>query len=293
MSKKAAANLLFSALLLGTSACSKEATQLTNTFQIEGEEMRGIKGRIGISNTRLMQDSYNKVIWHFWGDPSNIKGEFKIIGTELKSGEKKPVLLVNPNQKERTWSYKGNYTQPNLGAAKTMPSALWFDTPGKWKLGVYIDGEHYEDLIVNVSESKNDVPSYFSMSVMKNIEWTESPVFPFETMELRGEEGKLAILSTPWKAGIKNKYMWHFFGDGIPSGKLTVVAVKKGTNEISKALVNFDTDQQVWTHPLAVGSAVNNHKDVPASMKLPSSGMWALNAYIDKELYGQIVVELK
>ncbi|WP_409291025.1 DUF4871 domain-containing protein [Peribacillus sp. SCS-37] len=291
MCKKAAAYLLFSALLLGTSACSKEEPPLTNTFETEGEEMRGIKGRIGISNNRLMDESYNKVIWHFWGDPSNIKGEFKVIGTELKSGEKKPVLLVDTNSKERTWSYKGNYTQPNLGAVKTMPSALWFDNPGKWMLEVYINGEHYEDLIVNVS--KNDVPSYFSMSVMKNIEWMESPVFPFETMELRGEEGKLAILSTPWKAGIKNKYMWHFFGEEIPSGKLTVVAVKKGTNEISKALVNFDTEQQVWTHPLAVGSAVNNHTDVPASMKLPSSGMWTLNAYIDEGLFGQIVVDVK
>lgn len=48
---------------------------------------------------------------------------------------------------------------------------------------------------------------------MENIEWKESPTFSFEKTNLRGDEGKLGILTVPWKANAANKYMWFLFGN--------------------------------------------------------------------------------
>ncbi|PLT27508.1 DUF4871 domain-containing protein [Peribacillus deserti] len=120
------------------------------------------------------------------------------------------------------------------------------------------------------------------------------PNFYLWNLKVTRGKRKIGILSNPWEAGVTSKYMWHFIGEQIPSGKLSVIAVKKDTNEISKALVIPDTEQQEWVLSRTnVGSAVNNHTDVPSGMKLPTSGMWALNAYINEELYGQIIVDVK
>jgi hypothetical protein len=145
---------------------------------------------------------------------------------------------------------------------------------------------------VNPSKIESDVPQFFSISVIKNMNWIESPLFTYEGIELRGEKGKLGILSTPWKAGKKNKYMWHFFGKEVPSDTLTVVAVQKGTNQVSKALVVEDSDKLSWS-TYSVPSTNEEHTEVPAAMKLPSKGMWVLNAYIGKKLFGQVVVNVE
>ncbi|WP_244403556.1 DUF4871 domain-containing protein [Parageobacillus sp. KH3-4] len=147
---------------------------------------------------------------------------------------------------------------------------------------------------VTQSESQSDdVPSFFNLSVIKNVDWKESEVFTYEGLELRGIPGKVGILSTPWKAGVNNKYMWHFFGDNIPSGKLTVIAVQEGTNKVSKALTD-DRGSHMWVSPYgSVPKAVNGHTDIPANMMLPNKGKWVLNAYIGKELFGQIVVDVQ
>ncbi|WP_026695558.1 DUF4871 domain-containing protein [Peribacillus kribbensis] len=139
--------------------------------------------------------------------------------------------------------------------------------------------------------SDKDVPSYFDSSVMKDVDWKESPIFSYDSLELRGEAGKVAILSTPWKADTVNKYMWFFFGDSIPAGRFSVIAVKKDTGAVSKALVFPDSNKQGWSVG-SVGAPVDRRYDMPASMRLPSKGLWTLNAFIDKKLYGQVVVNV-
>ncbi|WP_419880468.1 DUF4871 domain-containing protein [Peribacillus sp. B-H-3] len=120
--------------------------------------------------------------------------------------------------------------------------------------------------------SQKDIPSYFDSSIMKDVDWNESPVFSYDSLELRGEEGKVAILSTPWKADTVNKYMWFLFGDSIPSGNFSVIAVKKDTGAVSKALVLPDSKQQGWSIG-SVGTAVDRRFDMPAAMSLPSKGL--------------------
>jgi len=135
-------------------------------------------------------------------------------------------------------------------------------------------------------------PKFFDISVMENIEWIESPTFKYETFELRGIEGKVAILSTPWKVNTPNKYMIHLFGNDIPSGVVNVIAVKKDTNEVTQAIYLSDSKIQAWS-PGSVPAVVNGHADIPAGMKLPSKGMWALNIYVGENLFGQIIVDVK
>jgi hypothetical protein len=145
---------------------------------------------------------------------------------------------------------------------------------------------------VTQSESQNDdLPSFFNLSVIKNVDWKESEVFTYKDLKLRGIPGKVGILATPWKAGVNNKYMWHFFGDNIPTGKLTVVAVQEGTNKVSKALT-YD-GSHTWAAPYSVPAAVDGHTDIPGGMMLPDKGKWVLNAYIGEELFGQIVVNVQ
>ncbi|UOY92806.1 DUF4871 domain-containing protein [Ectobacillus sp. JY-23] len=148
--------------------------------------------------------------------------------------------------------------------------------------------------VKQVNSTASEVPSFFEISVTQNVKWKESSVFSYEGMELRGTEGKIGILSVPWKAGVRNKYMWHFFGNNIPTGQLTVVAVKKGTNEVRKVLLIPDSDKQEWTSGRGgIPASSQNHSDLPAEMVLPSKGLWVLNAYIGGELFGQIVVDVQ
>lgn len=131
----------------------KISYDLTPTFITEGSEMRGIKGKIGFLNLKLQADVSEKVLWHFWGQPDDISGTFRLEGTHLLSGKKTP-LLVDNNTKEMVWESPYAYTQPNLGAIKSMPSSLLFEEPGIWKLNVYIDGKNFAKLIVEVEEEK-------------------------------------------------------------------------------------------------------------------------------------------
>ncbi|MGO4888005.1 hypothetical protein ACJ2A9_09625 [Anaerobacillus sp. MEB173] len=142
--------LILTIIIVG---CEKEATntlELSRAFESNGYEFKGVEGKIGIQNTTLKAQEYQKVLWHFWGDSEEIKGNFRVEGTHLVTGEKKPILLVNPQGNETTWEYDNHYTQPNLGADKTKPSALWFDKSGIWKLDVILDNSHFAEIIVEV-----------------------------------------------------------------------------------------------------------------------------------------------
>ncbi|MBM7694290.1 hypothetical protein JOC77_003751 [Peribacillus deserti] len=45
------------------------------------------------------------------------------------------------------------------------------------------------------SNLTREIPDYFNMSVMRNINWEESPTFTYKALKLRGEEYKIGILS--------------------------------------------------------------------------------------------------
>lgn len=142
--------IIFAIILVGCENETVSNFEVSPIFESNGYEFKGIEGKIGIQNTTFKAQEYQKVLWHFWGESEEIKGNFRVVGTHLETGEKKPVLLINPEGNETTWEYDDHFTQPNLGADKTKPSALWFDKPGVWKLDVSLGGSHFAEIIVEV-----------------------------------------------------------------------------------------------------------------------------------------------
>jgi hypothetical protein len=132
----------------------KENCKLTGTFLTEGHEMRGIKGKIGFLNLTLESKNPQKILWHFWGEEDEISGKFKLEGTHILSGEKTP-LLTDSNSQVRLWESPQTFTQPNLGAIKTLPSIIAFPKHGEWKLDVYLNDKQYAELIVVVEKEKS------------------------------------------------------------------------------------------------------------------------------------------
>jgi hypothetical protein len=138
------------------------------------------------------------------------------------------------------------------------------------------------------------IPAFYEESSNENIVWKEGPTFPYDGAELIGTKGTIGVTANPWKAGVVDEYTWHFFGERIPTGPFTVVAVKQGTSEPHKAIfLGDDTTAPVWsTNPVIMDSA-KDYAELPVSMMLPSTGMWVLHAYVGEVLSGQIVVNVE
>ncbi len=148
------------------------------------------------------------------------------------------------------------------------------------------------------SKSNKDIktteepPLFYNKNTIKGIKSVESKTFIYEDIELRGIEGKIGILSTPWKVNDENKYMWHFFGK-VPTGILTVVATHLDTKRVEKAIHIPDSKEKIWSTNSVPTVDNNGHTDVPSTMSLPQQGYWVLNAYIEEELFGQVIVNVK
>ncbi len=102
-----------------------------------------------------------------------------------------------------------------------------------------------------------------------------------------GEKGKLGFIyddATTFEAGEPNKYMWHLWGEESElDGPFKVIGHNQETNE---EIVAFESSEL---------GGPNNGADAhtPSSMQLPSKGRWELDAYVDGELFGTVVVEVE
>ncbi|WP_051251517.1 DUF4871 domain-containing protein [Paenibacillus harenae] len=139
---------------------------------------------------------------------------------------------------------------------------------GMWMYEVELDGETYGDVILSVGE-----PS-----------WELSPLFKSGSYSLRGIEQRVGFIDPGFIAGKGNKYMWHFWeADQKLDGKLTVMAVKKGNNQMIGVFDGF-----------SLGGALNGaDRSVPSSMSLPEAGVWRLLPFVGGKLVDSIVVEVK
>lgn len=134
--------------------CEKEAIdyEATPTFVSEAEEFAGVEGKVGFLNGVYTANEPRKTLWHFWGHSDDINGAVRVEGTHLETGEKTPLLLDGYSFDHATWEFDHGFTQPNLGATKTMPSYVGFEKPGFWEVSVYTNGNHIGDFIVDVKE---------------------------------------------------------------------------------------------------------------------------------------------
>lgn len=114
-----------------------------------------------------------------------------------------------------------------------------------------------------------------------------SPMFVSAGIEMQGVEGKIGILGPEFVANQANKHMWHLWGSEQDlNGNFKVDAVNaKSGEKINPFTVDI---------PTSLGGP-NNGADahLPSSMNIPEPGIWQLNAYIDDELFGSIIVEVK
>ena len=144
--------------------------------------------------------------------------------------------------------------------------------------------------ITETSKPQNNVPTFFHLSVLKDVNWQESPSFVEGKIPLKGIEGKIAIADSTFIAGERNKQMWFFLDPQIPPGKLSIIALKRGSTAPTPVLFQDETSEQTWTAPTPILSST---KELPLLMSLPSSGLWVLNIYIDEKYYEQIVIQVE
>ncbi|MDQ0481796.1 DUF4871 domain-containing protein [Guptibacillus hwajinpoensis] len=129
--------------------------------------------------------------------------------------------------------------------------------------------------------------------LIQNIDWEVSETFNSGSFVMRGLPEKVAFIDEPFKENIGNKYMWHFWGD-IPDGKLTVLAIKEGSNEIVPALIvsSYEDERYVWTSISPAGPNNGADAHLPSNMKLNEKGKWALLVYLGENHVDNIVVEV-
>ncbi|PHA01147.1 DUF4871 domain-containing protein [Bacillus pseudomycoides] len=144
--------------------------------------------------------------------------------------------------------------------------------------------------IIETTQPQNNIPSFFHLSILKDVNWEESPSFEHDKISLKGIENKVALVDTTWIANQPKKYMWFFLAPNPPSGKLTIVALKQGSTKLVPVFFQDERTGNVWTAPQEITKDITS---ISSIMSLPSAGLWLLNVYIGEKLYGQIVVHVE
>ncbi len=141
--------------------------------------------------------------------------------------------------------------------------------------------------ILETSSSQINAPSFFHLSVLKDVNWEDSPSFVAGKIPLKGIEEKIAMADSPIIANEQNEIMWYFLDPEMPTGKLSIIALKQGSVTPTPVLFQQETSKQTWTTSNTIDSTTN---ELPLTMSLPSSGLWVLNIYVNEKYYEQFVI---
>jgi hypothetical protein len=125
-----------------------------------------------------------------------------------------------------------------------------------------------------------------------------SPTFYSNQVAMIGVEGEIGILGPDFIANKGNKYMWHFWGtkEELELKPFRVEAINVKTKQKVEALmVGAGTPQErlVWEYDSIGGPNNGADAHTPSNLKLPSSGLWQLNAYLGGILKGSIIIDVK
>jgi len=140
------------------------------------------------------------------------------------------------------------------------------------------------------SSSQVNAPSFFHLSVLKDVNWEEAPSFVDGKIPLKGIERRIAIADTPIVANEQNEIMWYFLDPEIPTGNLSIIALKQGSVTPTPILYQQETSKQTWTTSNTIDSTTN---ELPLTISLPSSGLWVLNIYVNEKYYDQFVITVE
>jgi len=150
-----------------------------------------------------------------------------------------------------------------------------------------LDLEKPKKETIATSSTQVNAPSFFHLSVLKDVNWEETPSFIQEKIPLRGIEDKIAMADSPIIANEKNEMMWYFLDPEMPTGKLSIIALKQGSVTPTPVLFQQETSKPTWTTSNTIDSTTN---ELPLTMSLPSSGLWVLNIYVNEKYYDQFVI---
>lgn len=149
------------------------------------------------------------------------------------------------------------------------------------------DSELPKKEVIAMSSTQVNAPSFFHLSVLKDVDWEETPSFIQEKIPLKGIEEKIAMADSPIIAKEKNEIMWYFLDPEIPTGKLSIIALKQGSVTPTPVLFQQETSKTTWTTSNTIDSTTD---ELPLTMSLPSSGLWVLNIYVNEKYYDQFVI---
>ena len=117
--------------------------------------------------------------------------------------------------------------------------------------------------------------------------WRESPLFEADESTMIGEKDKIGFLYDDSEVvrfypDKENKYMWHLWGSKDLPGKSFKV---KATSQ--------ETGEEITVVEAGIFGP-NNGADahIPSIMSLPRSGLWKLDGYVDKKLFGTVIVKV-
>lgn len=140
--------ILFSFVFI-ISACNIEKTikeekwkDKNLTFTNEYGEMFGKEGSIGIIGSKTVTKNGQKWMWHLWGTEDISYKEWEV--KAFKQGEEESINPIK--NKDVKLSPRGDNIN---GHARSL---VLFPSSGLWKLKVYIDGEFYDEMIVDINQ---------------------------------------------------------------------------------------------------------------------------------------------
>ncbi len=79
---------------------------------------------------------------------------------------------------------------------------------------------------VTTSSTQVNAPSFFHLSVLKDVNWEEAHSFIDGKLPLKGIEIKIAMADSPIMANEQNEIMWYFLDSEITTDKLSIIALK-------------------------------------------------------------------
>ncbi|KWW20662.1 MULTISPECIES: DUF4871 domain-containing protein [Peribacillus] len=110
----------------------------TNT----GSAMSGNENKVGIIGPELKANEIQKWLWHFWGMD---EGPLSLVGYHKESKDISPVFS------EGVWSRNGIGGGKINGADASLPTNVVLPKAGKWAILVYIDGQLFDTLVIEVN----------------------------------------------------------------------------------------------------------------------------------------------
>jgi len=127
----------------------------------------GMKGKFGFVNVPLIVNKKSDLEWLLWDKENAFEGKtLKIIAVNLTTGDqikatsqitKRDKPIIHLSKKIETQSLSSS-DQSNLykisNKVETSSTELLFPKQGEWELQLYINGNYFNQMLVNVYKSK-------------------------------------------------------------------------------------------------------------------------------------------